>query len=529
MIERCLKSRTVATLFAGITLCMIFATAATGQSTDTPPASAGVLKPVKKRVAGDPYFSPSLNRPGAEQRVKTGNGIYPLRSSETAGYLSGARKPTENLQSVSPGGEFNRPNGGTESQTIIRETTTPGNASKDDNSFQLPGSDSGNRSGSGMGIGTVANTGGAGIMFPEPPNAIRGVNSVESLGSLDVMKLPVTTADYESFEPGQVLAVVGGEPIFLGDVLFEVNTLIEEVLPTAPEKVKTEARAAFVKRYLPKYIDSTMLYVSTIRGLPEGADVENILEQAGKEFDEKALPEMIEKQGVGTRALFDASLRMKGSSLRQKRVSWSKEQLTRYFLSQQLNLDGEVSHLELLNYYNEHASEFDVVAKAKWEQVMVRFDRFPVRAEAKKAIVEMGNQIVYGAKLPAVAKRASHGYSAAEGGSNDWTTRGSLALEKLDEAIFTLPVGELSDIIETKDGFHIVRVKERTAAIRTPFLEAQVEIRETLQSRKREAAYQKHLAKIRREIPVKIFDDVLESKPKAGNFTLGEMIVTPGK
>ena len=55
----------------------------------------------------------------------------------------------------------------------------------------------------------------------------------------------------------------------------------------------------------------------------------------------------------------------------------------------------------------------------------------------------------------------SQDISATDGGVHSWTNKDSLVSEVLDEAIFTLPVGQLSQILEDKRGFHIVRVVER--------------------------------------------------------------------
>lgn len=310
----------------------------------------------------------------------------------------------------------------------------------------------------------------------------------------------------EPFEPGLVLAIVGGEPIFVGDLMLEANQLIEQFAGEAPESVKEGQRRELIKRLLPKYIDQKRLLIDTKRGLPEGADFDNIVEQASKEFDEKALPEIMKQNGATSTAELDAQLRARGSSLRKLRESWSVDQLVRYFLSQKLKVDTEISHQELLNFYDEHREDFEIKARARWQQVMVEFKNYRSRREAKRAIVEMGNQIVYGADMETVARKGSDGFRADEGGIHDWTTQGSLVLKKLDEAIFSLPVGELSDIVETDRGFHIVRVLERSEAGVVPFTEAQVQIRKKLEEEKRLAALEEHLAKLREEIPVEVYD-----------------------
>ncbi|MEE2826952.1 MAG: peptidyl-prolyl cis-trans isomerase, partial [Planctomycetota bacterium] len=94
---------------------------------------------------------------------------------------------------------------------------------------------------------------------------------------------------------------------------------------------------------------------------------------------------------------------------------------------------------------------------------------------------------------------------SSEGGIHDWTNRGSLVSKELDEAIFTLPIGVLSDVIETSRGFHIVRVIERTDAGTKAFRDAQVGIREKLVAERQAKTVQEHMKKLRKEIPIEVY------------------------
>lgn len=308
----------------------------------------------------------------------------------------------------------------------------------------------------------------------------------------------------DEFEPTRLLAVVGDEPIFVGDMLFEINQLIARFMPNAPENIVKRERGALIDKILPKYIEQKMLLIDVKRDLPEQANFSELIKSSSSEFDEKALEELMKSAGVDSPVMFDAHLRAQGSSLRKLRMTWTVNQVVRYFLSQKIKADAEVSHKDLLDYYREHESDYAVKAKARWEQVMIRHDKSESQSDAMSKIIELGNKIVYGASLGGVAKKSSHGFNAREGGLHDWTTRGSLVLKEIDAAIFELPVGQLSDVIKTKRGFHIVRVIERTEAGKVDFREAQVEIRKKLESEKRVAAYDAHLAMLKETIPVEI-------------------------
>ena len=83
-----------------------------------------------------------------------------------------------------------------------------------------------------------------------------------------------------------------------------------------------------IPKLLPQFIENKLLYIGTIRQLPDGVDIESVLSQAATEFNENVLPKMMEQEKVVSGLQFDALLRLQGSSLRKLRRSWSEEQLT---------------------------------------------------------------------------------------------------------------------------------------------------------------------------------------------------------
>jgi peptidyl-prolyl cis-trans isomerase C len=132
----------------------------------------------------------------------------------------------------------------------------------------------------------------------------------------------------------------------------------------------------------------------------------------------------------------------------------------------------------------------------------------------------MGNQVIGGAKLDAVAKKFSEEPNASDGGQHDFVNRGALASQVLDTAIFTLPTDRLSPILEDATGFHIVRVLERTPDTRVDFVVAQEEIKDKIKKQKVQAQIQAHLAKLKSKTRVwTAFDD--EPKPDADKAEVG--------
>jgi hypothetical protein len=177
-------------------------------------------------------------------------------------------------------------------------------------------------------------------------------------------------------------------------------------------------------------------------------------------------------------------------------------------LGKEINFQVEITHEEMLRYYHAHGEEFAVPARAKWEQLSVRFDNHPSKDAAWQKIAGMGNEVLRGAPLAAVAKRHSEAPNAAEGGQHDWITRGSLASVKIDEAVFTLPPNRLSQIIEDERGFHIVRILDREDAHQIDFVEAQADIKEKLKKQKVQEQVMAYVDRLKARTRVwTVFDD----------------------
>jgi hypothetical protein len=99
-------------------------------------------------------------------------------------------------------------------------------------------------------------------------------------------------------------------------------------------------------------------------------------------------------------------------------------------------------------------------------------------------------------------------------------TQGSLASTAIDQAVFSLDVGKLSQIIEDDTGYHIIRVKERTQAGYISFQDAQPDIRTALKLQKQNDERQKIFAELAAKTKVwTIYDppaDVQRSAKAAG-------------
>ncbi|EAQ77539.1 peptidylprolyl isomerase [Blastopirellula marina] len=317
------------------------------------------------------------------------------------------------------------------------------------------------------------------------------------------------------FVPARIIALVGGQPILAGDILGPVNqaleTRIAELSPEQREQVTEEVleeqRQMALRELLPGLIDTKMIYLDFIRTIPP----DKLSEMQGhldSQYAEYQMQSDLDQYEVHTPAELDIVLRREGSSLEKKKRLFLEQIVASQQLKTHVKPNTEVSHQQMLDYYHDHAADYASPARAKWEQLMVRFDKFSSKAEAEQAIAEMGNQVLRGAPLDAVAKKESQCFRASEGGLYDWTTRNSLKNETIDAAIFSLPTNRLSQIIESPEGYHIVRVLERDEASIKPFRDAQLEIKEKIRRERANQAQRDYVADVRKRTQIwTIFDE----------------------
>jgi len=324
-------------------------------------------------------------------------------------------------------------------------------------------------------------------------------------------------------EAAQILARVGSQVILAADAMPMVNEIINPQKDKIPPGEMDKVKMMLMQKYVIGQIETKLLYAEAMRNLPT-ANVPTIEKNLASEFEKSRLPDMIKKAGLTSYAELDDKLRQVGSSVEKQKKGWTEQAIAYSYMQQQLKAEEEVRREDMLEYYLAHRADYETPPQAKFEQITARFDRFSTKEEAFRAVAEWGNLVLKGQPFADVAKTKSQSFNAASGGLNDWTSQGSLRSEAIDRALFSLPVGRMSQILEDEDGFHIVRVVDRHPLLRKPFEDVQPEIKKKIKQDRSEKQRKDYLAKLRERTPVwTIWDE-----PAAGNNSGDANIASPG-
>lgn len=151
----------------------------------------------------------------------------------------------------------------------------------------------------------------------------------------------------------------------------------------------------------------------------------------------------------------------------------------------------QISDKEIEEYYQANReAKFRHPKEAKARYLLVRPGAdAKQKAEARTRANRILTEARGGKDFAQLAKKESDDSTSAKGGEIGWVTQAQLPAP-LDKAVFSLAKGEISDVIETPTGFHIVKVEDIREEKTETLKDARAEIMRTLKAEKtkREAA-----------------------------------------
>jgi len=340
------------------------------------------------------------------------------------------------------------------------------------------------------------------------------------------------------FKPTTVLATVGSEYIMAGDLLPQVEMVMWNFIQDIPPAELTKYRNDIARQkeillttLLQQSIDAKVLYVAFRKSLkPDELETldERIDSVSTAAFDD-ALEEMLPRVKTAdkkelkqlrqedmhlaqlsilmvadeaeTMHELDQILRRFGSSYDMEKMRFAEVNFGRQLIVENVNLQEEITHQQMLDYYNKNIVDYQFNTKARWQQLSILYKNHS-QQEAYRLVCEMGNRVLNGAPFEEVAKQFSEDLKANNGGNYDWVEPGNLVSKQLDQAIFNLPVNRMSPVITNDKGVHIIRVVERTVAGKQAFVKVQNDIKDQLRIVRRNKAVQEYIAKVKLQVPV---------------------------
>src|SRR5215472_8063283 len=239
----------------------------------------------------------------------------------------------------------------------------------------------------------------------------------------------------------------------------------------------------------------------------------------------KRLNELRQQFGLATMEDLEKAAQQQGVSYEDFKEQIRTEIVTSKVIGQEVGSRIHVTNEEVQKWYNEHQKELEAPEQVRLAEILVstqapkpasdeqkkdsnaqnvQLPEDPSRvADAQAKANDLLSQLRKGAKFDEIARKSSDGSTAAQGGEIGVFKRGEMAKE-LEDKIFALKAGEVSDVIRTRQGFIIFKVLEHQQPGVPPLKDVQKKIEEVLYVQKLEPAARAYLTKLREEAYIEI-------------------------
>ncbi len=177
-----------------------------------------------------------------------------------------------------------------------------------------------------------------------------------------------------------------------------------------------------------------------------------------------------------------------------------REQLELDALQHEIADPVEYTDDDLTSYFNDHQDDYKQEEQVRASHILV---------DTEDLANQIHDQLENGADFAELAKQYSTDTgSASNGGDLGWFSRGQM-VQAFEDAAFSTPVGEISDVVQTQYGYHIIKVTDHRDASTPTFDDVKDQVAQDYQASVRSQKFQDWYQQVQPEAQVTITDPVL--------------------
>ena len=294
----------------------------------------------------------------------------------------------------------------------------------------------------------------------------------------------------DQMSPETVIATINDQPVTRANLDQEIGSMIRRMSdrPLPPEAVdqlrpQLEPQALeqlALKVQLEAYADTNGVTV------PEASPAAEIAKLKSRFPDESSFEQALSSQGMTI------------DSLKQE---IKKEMILSFAVEHYMKTVPDPTTESMETYYKDHAADYGSGESVTASHILVGItpEDTGTEKEAKQDKAEdLRKQLVDGSDFAALAKEHSSCPSGQRGGDLGTFERGQM-VPAFESAAFALKPGEISEVVETQFGYHVIRVSEHTQGVTPPFSEVQDQVEKTMREASLESWFQGLIAQAKIE------------------------------
>lgn len=175
-----------------------------------------------------------------------------------------------------------------------------------------------------------------------------------------------------------------------------------------------------------------------------------------------AIARLKQQYNITTDEQFEASLRQSGMTRADMEVRLRDTLITNKVFARELRNRGELDDRELRERYNREKEQYRLPERARLREIVIVKPENPALADEarKRAETAASDARGPGADFAKIAAAVSEAGTKDQGGDLGEVARGEL-LSNLDTAVFNATAGDVIGPIETRSGWHVLKVEQR--------------------------------------------------------------------
>jgi parvulin-like peptidyl-prolyl isomerase len=295
----------------------------------------------------------------------------------------------------------------------------------------------------------------------------------------------------------RIIAVVNDDII----TLYEFNAAFEPYLKNIENTYKGNDKETVIKQtrsaFLQRLIDNILI------------------EQEGKKSgtgiiikDEEVMDvirDIMTKQKLSMQD-FLKNLAKEGNSLDSVKKEIRTQMMRARLLRREIKSKVIVTDEEIGEYYNKNRQDYEGKETVRIKQLLLLIppnaDSAAI-AKVRTGAMQLHKRVMAGESFDLLIVKYSQGPAAAQGGDVGFVGRGTI-IPEVEKVAFSLPVGQISEVIESGVGFHIIQVVDKKGAGLKPITAVREEIKTKIEDEKLDKKFEEWIASIRAKAHIEV-------------------------
>lgn len=287
-----------------------------------------------------------------------------------------------------------------------------------------------------------------------------------------------------------VLARVNGQTVMKADF----DRLVKNMEVSAGQPIPADRRDDILRKALDQLVTYTLLSqeIKARKISVSDAEVDGNLKQMQSQFPNEEE--------------FKKALAARGMSIEQLKTDARVDMSITKMMDAEVASHAPPTDAQVREFYDKNPDKFTQDETVRASHILFRVDEKASDAEKKKVRAQADNvlkQAKGGADFGELAKKHSADGSAAQGGDLNFFTKDQM-VPPFADAAFGMKPGQISDVVTTQFGYHIIKVTERKAASAVPFDEARERIREFLTQQQKQARAEAFIDGLKKKAKIEV-------------------------